>query len=90
MLQDGGFRTASRAARGAPHRHAPRSLPKTLGGRLYESLLRIIGISHTTMGKHARKLKGRGASDARAFALLGLISLAISILAWSITPVIGI
>ncbi len=42
------------------------------------------------MGKHARKLKGRGASDARAFALLGLISLAISILAWSITPVISI
>ena len=38
------------------------------------------------MGRHARKLKGRGMSDARTFALLGLISLAISILAWSVTP----
>ncbi len=38
------------------------------------------------MGKHAHKLTGRRASDARAFVLLGLISLAISILAWSATP----
>ncbi len=28
-----GFRAASRAARGAPHRHATRSWPKTLGSR---------------------------------------------------------
>jgi hypothetical protein len=38
------------------------------------------------MGKQARKLKGRGAREARTFALLGLISLVISILAWSATP----
>ena len=39
-----GFRTALRAARDAPHRHAPRALPKTLGNRLYESILRTFGI----------------------------------------------
>ncbi len=38
------------------------------------------------MGKQARKLRGRGARDARTFALLGLIGLAISILVWSATP----
>ncbi len=42
------------------------------------------------MGRHARKLKGRGVNDARAFALLGLISLAISILAWSAMPGAGV
>ncbi len=42
------------------------------------------------MGRDARKLKGRGASDARTFALLGLISVAISILAWSSTPGAGV
>ena len=42
------------------------------------------------MGRHARKLKGRRAREARAFALLGLISLAISILAWSATPGAGV
>ncbi len=31
-------------ARDAPHRHAMRSWPKTLGSRLYESLLRTFGI----------------------------------------------
>ena len=41
------------------------------------------------MGKHARKLKGR-ARDTRIFALLGLISLAVSILAWSATPGVGV
>ena len=41
------------------------------------------------MGRHAHKLKDRRASDARTFAMLGLISLAISILAWSVTPGIG-
>ncbi len=40
-----GFRAASPAARGAPHRPATRSLPKTLGSRLYESILRTFGIS---------------------------------------------
>ncbi len=44
-LVDGGFRTASPVARGAPHRHATRSLPKALGGRLYVSLLRTFGIT---------------------------------------------
>ena len=38
------------------------------------------------MGKHAPSLKGRRASDARAFALLSLISFAVSVLAWSIMP----
>lgn len=42
------------------------------------------------MGRHARKLKGRRTREARAFALLGLISLAISILAWSATPGAGV
>ncbi len=42
------------------------------------------------MGKHARKLKGRGARDARTVALLGLVSLAISILALSATPGAGV
>ncbi len=42
------------------------------------------------MGRHGRKLKGRGIRDARTFALLGLISLAISILAWSATPGTGV
>ncbi len=42
-------RNHSRAARGAPHRHATRSLPKTFGqktggSRLYESLSALIGI----------------------------------------------
>ncbi len=40
-----GFRAASPVARGAPHRHAMRSWPKTLGSRLYESILRTFGIS---------------------------------------------
>jgi hypothetical protein len=40
-----GFRTASPAARDAPHHHATRSLPKTLRSRLHESFLWIIGIS---------------------------------------------
>ncbi len=40
-----GFRAASPVARDAPHRHATRSLPKTLGSRLYESLLRTFGIT---------------------------------------------
>ncbi len=44
-LVDGGFRAASRMARGAPHRHATRSLPKALGSRLYGPLLRTFGIS---------------------------------------------
>ncbi len=38
------------------------------------------------MGKHARKFKGGRARDARIFALLGLMSLATSILAWLATP----
>ncbi len=38
------------------------------------------------MGKHLRKLKGRGTSDIRTFALLFLISFTISILAWSAMP----
>lgn len=38
------------------------------------------------MGKHAPKLKIRGTGDARTIVLLGLISFAISILAWSATP----
>ncbi len=38
-------RAASPAARDAPHRHATRSLPKALGSRLYESILRTFGIS---------------------------------------------
>ncbi len=39
------------------------------------------------MGKHLRNLKSRSrARDTRTFALLGLISLVISILAWSATP----
>ena len=38
------------------------------------------------MAKHARDLRGRRASDVRAFALLCLISFAISVLAWSIMP----
>ena len=42
------------------------------------------------MGKHVRKLKGRGARDARTVALLGLISFAISVLAWSATPGAGV
>ncbi len=42
------------------------------------------------MGRHVRKLKNRRASDARAFVLLGLISMVISILAWSATPGAGV
>ncbi len=41
------------------------------------------------MGKHARKLTSRGTGDARTFVLLALISLAISVLAWSATPGVG-
>ncbi len=40
-----GFRTASPAARGAPHRHATRPLPNALGSRLYESLSALLGIT---------------------------------------------
>ncbi len=40
-----GFRASSPAARDAPHRHATRSWPKTLGNRLYGSLQRTFGIS---------------------------------------------
>ena len=39
-----GFRAASPAARDAPHRHATRSWPKTLGSRLYESLSALLGM----------------------------------------------
>jgi hypothetical protein len=42
------------------------------------------------MGKHARNLKNRRARDAGTFALLGLVSLVISILAWSATPGAGV
>ena len=42
------------------------------------------------MGKHASKLKCRKASDARTFTLLVLISLAISMLAWTATPGAGV
>ncbi len=50
-----GFRTAhsfqtGRMATDALHRRATRSWPKTLGNRLYESLLRTFGISvHLTI-----------------------------------------
>ena len=40
-----GFRTASRMACDAPHRRTMRSWPKTLGNRLYESILRTFGIT---------------------------------------------
>ncbi len=39
-----GFRTALRVARDAPHRHAPRALPKTLASCPYESLSPLLGI----------------------------------------------
>ncbi len=39
-----GFRTASRMACDALHRRATRSLPKTLGSRLYGSLSALLGI----------------------------------------------
>ncbi len=42
------------------------------------------------MGRHARKLKGGTARDARIFALLGLISSVISILSWLATPGLGV
>ena len=42
------------------------------------------------MNKQAHKLKSRSANDARAFVLLGLISLAISILSWLAAPVAGV
>ncbi len=42
------------------------------------------------MVKHARKLKSGRARDARIFAVLGLISLVISILSWLATPGIGV
>ncbi len=45
-----GFRAASRMACDAPHRHATRSWPKTLGSRLYGSLLRTFGISARSQG----------------------------------------
>ncbi len=38
------FRTASRTPHDTPHRHAARSLPKTLESRPYESLSPILGI----------------------------------------------
>ncbi len=44
MLSDWGFRTASPVACDAPHRRTLRSWLKTLGSRLYESLLRTFGI----------------------------------------------
>jgi len=40
-----GFRTASRTAPDTPHRHAIRSLPKTLVYRPYGSLLLLFGIT---------------------------------------------
>ncbi len=42
------------------------------------------------MGKYASKHNGRGTRDVQAFAILGLISLAISVLAWSATPGAGV
>ncbi len=42
------------------------------------------------MGKYARKFKGSRTRDTRIIALLGLISLVISILAWSATPGVGV
>ncbi len=48
-------RAASRMARDAPHRHATHSLPKTLGSRLYESILRTFGM--TSGGGASRILK---------------------------------
>ncbi len=48
-------RAASPVARGAPHRHATRSLPKTLGSRLYESILRTFGIRPVWTGHMRRR-----------------------------------
>ncbi len=50
-----GFRAASRAARGAPHRHATHFLPKTLGSRLYGSISRTFGISGVNESGVARR-----------------------------------
>jgi hypothetical protein len=44
-----GFRAASPAARDARHRHATRSWPKTLGSRLYESILMTFGITSSPL-----------------------------------------
>ncbi len=42
------------------------------------------------MGKHAGKFKSGRSRDARIFAVLGLISLVISVLSWLATPGVGV
>ena len=60
MLPDGGFRTALPAACDASHRRATRSLPKALGSRLYESIIRTFGISHWIYGLLLRNSLSNG------------------------------
>jgi homogentisate 1,2-dioxygenase len=54
-------------ARDAPHRRATRSLPKTLGSRLYESILRTFGIIRRAGRAPARPRRGRGSAAARRY-----------------------
>ncbi len=67
-----GFRAASRAARGAPHRRATRSWSKTLGSRLYGSLSTRFGISVAfTAPKQKRPKICTGGPVANADSLAG-------------------